>query len=145
MAEIPSVTLTDLANWFRMKAELGRLKGQEAMLRTRIFKHFFPVPTEGTNSHELNDGTGGVLKATHCINRTVLEPELQALKDAQRVEGSNAPKVNLDVLIRYKPELVKSEYNKLTEEERQWVDQCLDIKPGSPQMEVTIPKKAKPA
>lgn len=144
MAELPSVTLGDLAHWFRLKVDLGRIKGEEAMLRSRIFKHFFPAPSEGTNSYDLDDGTGGVLKGTHVLNRTVLEPELEALKAAQRAEGSNCPKVNLNKLIKWKPELIISEYRKLTDEERAWVDQCLDIKPGSPQMEVAIPKKPKP-
>lgn len=147
MAEIPenAVTAADLAEWYRLQAELGKLKSAEALLRSKIFKHYFPAPTEGTNKFELNDGTGAVLKATHVINRSIDPGALDALKAAQHeaAPGSNVPKLPLDELVRYKPELAVSEYRKLTDEERIFFDQCLIIKPGSPQMEISIPKKAK--
>jgi hypothetical protein len=113
------------------------------MLRSRIAKYFFPNPTEGArdNKHPLNDGTGAVLQLDHKISRNVLEPELDAYREALKVEGNNLPRLPLNKLVKWKPELVKSEYTKLTEEERKVCDGFLDIKPGSPQLSIAIPKR----
>jgi hypothetical protein len=146
MSDLTNVTVptvADIAKLYRMQEELTALKAAEAMLRKRIFDHFFPNPTEGSagNKYPLNDGTGAVLQADHKINRTVLPAELDAYKDAVKQEGSNLPKLPINKLVRYKPELVKSEYNKLTEEERKACDTFLDVKPGMPEVKVVIPKR----
>lgn len=112
-------------------------------LGKKIFKFYFPNPKEGTNKADLKDGTGAQLKAVHVIGRTVELGSLDALRSAIRTEGSNLPKLPIADLIKYKPELVIGEYRKLTEEERCIFDQCLIIKPGSPQLEITIPKTRK--
>lgn len=138
MTEIPTneVTSTDLAEWYKMQQKLAKLKSAEALLRNKIFKGLFLAPTEGTNKHQLNDGTGAVLKATHVINRSVDEGALDALKEELRNK-----KIKTADLIRYKPELVISEYRKLTDEEQKLFDRVLIVKPGTPQMEIVIPKR----
>jgi hypothetical protein len=143
LSEQVAVTTEDLTTWFKLKKQLAEVKGAEAMLRGRIFKYFFPNPTEGAkdNKHPLNDGTGAVLCADHVINRSVDEQQLEGLREAIAAEGSNLPQLDLTKLIRWKPELVLSEYRKLTEVERHAFDQCLVIKPGSPQLDITIPKR----
>lgn len=140
-----AVTPADLVTWFKKKAQLGKLKGEEAMLRSRIFKHYFPSPVEGSRENKvpLNDGTGAILQADHVINRTVDEQQLDGLKLAMFQEGSNLPQIDITRLVRWKPELVKSEYNKLTTEEKLVFDRCLVVKPGSPQLEIKIPKTPK--
>jgi hypothetical protein len=143
IADVTVPTVADVAKLYTMQQELAALKSAEAMLRKRIFDHFFPTPTEGSagNKYPLNDGTGAVLQADHKINRTVLEAELDALKDAVKAEGSNLPKLPFNKLVKYKPELVKAEYNKLTAEEREVFDRALNIKPGMPELSVVIPKR----
>lgn len=140
MVELPANTVSnaDIAEWYKIKEKMAKLKASEALLRTKIFKGLFTNPVEGTNTLPLNDGTGAELKATHIINRSVDEGALDALKEELRKN-----KIKVSDLVRYKPEVVISEYRKLTEEERQLFDQALIIKPGSPQMDVVIPKKAK--
>lgn len=153
-ATIPENTVTqaDLAEWYRLKQELGRIKSAEALLRGKIFHFFFTNPVEGTNTHELDDGTGAVLKGGHVINRTVDPGALDALREEQaRAFGEeansdsrpNVPRVRVDDLIKWKPELVIGEYRKLTAEERNYFDQALVIKPGAPTVEIVIPKRAK--
>jgi hypothetical protein len=136
-------TVADVAKWYLMKQQLTELTAAEAMLRRRLADHFFPKPTEGSagNKHELKDGTGAVLQMDHKINRTVLEAELDALKAACKEEGSNLPKLPFNKLVKYKPELAKGEYNKLTKEEREVFDRALNIKPGMPDLKVVIPKR----
>lgn len=136
-----AVTMDDVKKWFLLKQQLAEVKAAEAMLRSRIFKHFVPAPVEGTNTVPLNDGTGAELKAVHVINRDVDQGELEALREAMFAEGSNLPQLHLDQLVRWKPEVVMSEYRKLPDAERQVFERALIIKPGSPQMDIKIPKR----
>lgn len=143
LTQVTAVTAEELTTWYELQQELARVKAAEAMLRSRIAKYFFPNPTEGSkeNKHPLNDGTGAILQMDHVINRKVLEPELDAYRESLKVEGSNVPRLPLNKLIKWKPELVKSVYVTLTDEERRAADTFLDIKPGSPQLEIRIPKR----
>lgn len=153
-AAIPEdeVTAEDLKQWYLLHEQLGKLKSAEALLRGRIFKGMVKDPKEGTNTVPLNDGTGAVLKAQHVINRTVDVGTLDALKKAQAEaittaaidpsKAPNVPKLPFDELIKWKPELSITKYKELTAEERLYFDQCLVIKPGSPQLEIVIPKRA---
>lgn len=153
-AAIPEnvVTQADLAEWYRLKEELGRIKSAEALLRGKIFKSYFPTPKEGTNKVLLNDGTGAELKGTHVINRKVDEGTLDAMRKSQREAEQalaedgvvpNIPMLKFDTLVKWKPEVSISAYRELTAEEQLYFDQCLIITPGSPQVEITIPKKEK--
>lgn len=144
LEEVVAVTPADLVLWFRKKAQLAKLKGEEAMLRSRIFKFYFPAPIEGSkhNKVPLNDGTGAILQADYVINRTVDEQQLEALSAAIFEDGSNLPQIDLTKLVKWKPELVKTEYSKLSDAEKLVFDRCLVVKPGSPQMEIKIPKSA---
>lgn len=136
-------TVADIATLYKLQEQLAQVKAAEAMLRKRIADHFFPNPTEGSaeNKYPLNDGTGAILQMDHKINRTVLEPELDAYKAAIKDPNANIPKLPLNKLIVYKPELKKAEYNKLTAEERAACDTFLNIKPGMPEVKVVIPKR----
>jgi hypothetical protein len=143
LTQVTTPTVADIAKWYEIQEQLTELKAAEAMLRRRLADHFFKDPKEGSaeNKYPLNDGTGAILQMDHKINRTVLEPELDAYKAAVKEEGSNLPKLPLNKLVKYKPELVKSEYNKLTAEERAACDTFLNIKPGMPDLKVVIPKR----
>lgn len=136
MVEIPQnqVTQADLAEWYKMAQDLRNLKAKESLLRKKIFGSAFPDPKEGTNSYDLPDGY--VLKGQHVLNRDIDIGALDALKPKLREEGMNP-----DNLVKYKPELKKAEYNKLTEEQKKLFDQCLIIKPGSPSLEIVLPAK----
>lgn len=139
MADVPEnvVTPEDLTRWYLLQQQLAELKRDEALLRGKLFHHYFPNPTEGTNNFPLDDGTGAVLKGMFSYSRDVDEGAVEALKD--ELKNRNIP---LGKLLKYKPSLVKTEYNKLTAEEQQFFDQVLIIKPASPSMKIEIPKKA---
>lgn len=138
-----AVTPEDLKAWYGLKQELDRVKAAEAMLRSRIFKHYFPTPIEGSaeNKVPLNDGTGAIIQGDYVVNRNVDQAQLDALREAMFAEGSNLPQLHLDKLVKWKPELAKSEYNKLSETEKQVFDRCLIVKPGMPGLEIKIPKR----
>jgi len=142
MALIPEreVTLEHLKEWYALKQQVDELKGKEVVLRQFIVAGLFPDPKEGTNTHPLNDGTGAVAKATHVINRAVQVEQLEELEKSLETDN-NLPKLDLDKLIKWKPEVAIKEYRTLTDEERHLFDQVLVIKPGMPGLEIMIPKK----
>ena len=142
MTQLPKINTNDIARWYKVQAQLAKIKSEEAMLRARIFEGIFTDPHEGVNNFELNDGTGAVLKGTYVVNRSVDIGELEAFDKAMRQPDTNLPKLNLRKLVEWKPSLVIKEYRALTDEERRAFDHCLVIKPGSPQMKVEIPKRA---
>lgn len=134
MTEIPEpeVNMELLAKWFAMAQEISKLKQQEGLLRKRIFTHFFPKPKEGTNTHILPDGYQ--LKATHVVNRTVDPATVRTLR-----ESFVEKQIPIDDLVDWKPSLVKSIYNGLTEEQQHLFDQCLIVKDGSPTLTISAP------
>jgi hypothetical protein len=142
MALIPEreVTLEHLKEWYALKQQLDELKGKEVVLRQFIAAGLFPDPKEGTNTHPLNDGTGAVAKLTHVINRAVQIERFEELEKSLQTDN-NLPKLNLDNLVRWKPEVAVKEYRTLTDEERNLFDQVLVIKPGMPGLEIMIPKR----
>lgn len=138
MTQIPDneVTPSDMSEWWTLVKELARIKAQEMLLRRKIFRHFFPVPTEGTNSAALSDGF--VLKGKYVINRKVDEGAFTSIKDKLREQG-----INPDALVRWKPELEIKAYRSLTAEQQKLVDQFLTVEPGSPALEVVKPAAKK--
>lgn len=143
MSEIPpdTVSYQDVIRWYQMKEELAKLKQNEMLLRQRIFRIMFVAPTEGTNTVQLSTlgvTDDHVLKAAHKISRTVDVAAYTALTPKFQEE-----KLPLGELVDWKPELRVGAYRKLTEEQRQLFDQALTIKPGSPELDVMLPKKGK--
>jgi hypothetical protein len=135
------VTNEHLREWYTLKEQIEELRNKEVVLRQFVFAGLFPDPKEGTNTHPINDGTGAVVKGQHIINRAVQIEQLEELKKSLEA-NNNLPQINLDKLIRWKPEVVTKEYRTLSDEERHMFDQVLVIKPGMPQLEICIPKRA---
>lgn len=137
------VTYADLVRLVEMQTQLAALKGAEAMLRKRVFAHYFPNPTEGSKDNKvpLNDGTGAIVQGEHVINRKVDEGELEKLKEAMFADGSNLPQLDFTKLIKWTPEVVMAEYRKLSKDDRDVFDRCLVVKDGMPGVKVVIPKR----
>lgn len=135
------VTVEHLKEWYALKQQLDELKNKEVVLRQFIFNGIFTKPEEGVNKHDINDGTGAVLKGTYVINRKVNEEQLEELETSLSDPNSNLPQLDLDKLIKWKPEVSITEYRKLTDEQRNLLDQTLVIKPGMPSLEIVIPKR----
>jgi hypothetical protein len=137
MTGIPQNTVTqaDINAWYEMQEQLKKLKASEMILRTKIFKAFFPTPKEGTNTAPLAEGW--VIKGTFSIIREIDVGALDALG-----EVFEKAHISKDKLVKYTPSLKKAEYNTLTEEQKKLFDNALIIKPGSPSLEIVLPAKA---
>ena len=138
MVQIPENTVTqaDLERWYTVQKQLSKLKGEEQLLRQKIFAGMFPDPKEGTNSVDLADGF--VIKGKRVINRTVDDAAYKASIEELAKAG-----IPTDEIIRYKPELAVSAYRKLTEEQTHLMDTVLIIKDGMPGLEIVKPKRAR--
>lgn len=138
MVNLPEnqVTQKDLETWYMVQEQLTKLKAQENLLRTKIFKGMFQDPKEGTNSVDLPDGY--VLKGKRVINRTVDDAAFRASIEELAKNG-----IATDQIVKYKPELVTSEYRKLTAEQMNLFDCVLIVKDGMPGLEIVKPKRTK--
>lgn len=130
----PQTTQEELNTWYALQQKLDEIKTQERALRKKIFAAFFQAPKEGTNTASLTDGW--VLKGGHVINRKVDVALLTT-----HVADLREHNVPTDELVKYKPELVLPEYRKLNDEQRNLFDRVLDIKIGSPSLEIVLPKR----
>jgi len=128
------ITVEELSYWEKLARQLSQIKTEEITLRKRIFEVMFPDAGEGTNTHPLANDY--VLKASYPFTRDIDEGALAAMQD--ELKAANVP---MDTLVKYKPTLSKSTYNKLTEEQRKLVDQFIICRPGSPALEISLPKR----
>lgn len=137
MAIIPEhqTTEKDLAEWYRLSAELKQLRAKEILLRKKIFGAYFPNPKEGVNKYDLEDNY--VLKATHKLSRDIDEGALDAITP----QLFNEYGIRTEDLVKRKPELKLKEYRKLSEEQALIFDQALIIKPTTPSLEIVKPKR----
>jgi hypothetical protein len=134
MVAVPenAVTEKDIADWYILVDRMKKDKASEMLLRTKIFKHAFPAPTEGTNTAPFTNGF--VFKGTYKLTRDIDEAVFATMAPQFFEAGINPNK-----LIRHKPELAVTEYRKLTAEQQKLVDQALVIKPGAPSLEIVKP------
>lgn len=129
------VTQDEFNEWYNLQGQLATLKARESVLRAKIFQANFTDPREGTNKVPLSEGW--ILKATHVLNRTVDIAGFTAMRDELA-----AAAIPCDQIIKYKPELAISVYRTLTQEQMNLFDRVITIKPGTPQLEVVLPKRA---
>jgi hypothetical protein len=130
----PTVTQEELNLWFETQKQISELKVVEMDLRKKIFASYFQAPVEGTNTAPLS--MGWVLKGQYKIDRKVDEAMLLTLQPLFKEH-----KIPVKELVIYKPELALRVYRGLDEEQLKIFDQVLVIKPGSPSLEITKPKR----
>ena len=134
------LTTADVAEWYRVKTEMARLKTCESLLRRKIVDALFPNPKEGANRISADafmavPGWDFVLE--QGIDRKIDAAAISALADEL---ASNL--VSVDQLVKRTPELITTAYRRLNEDQKHLFDQCLIIKPASPQLKlVARPKK----
>lgn len=122
-----------LQNWYVEQQALKKAKSAEHLTRTRLAAFYFPAPVEGTN--RLDVGLGFDLKMVHSFNYKVDEADLDNVS-ADKIKELELPWEELFV---YKPELNIKAYRALTDAQRAFVQSIIEIKEGSPQLEV-VPK-----
>ena len=132
MVEVKTLEITqeDLAEWFKLRANLKKIKAKEILMRKHIFNTLFPHPNEGVNEHELPDNY--ILKGTYKLDRKLDMGVFGSMTDVLREQ-----QINPDKMVAVKHSLDLREYRKLTDVERELFDQCIVTKPGTPSLEIT--------
>lgn len=123
--------------WYEKAQQLAALKVEELQLRKDLFAKYFPAPKVGTNNHSLKDGY--VLKGKYGMNYKVNEIAL-----AQMLKKHPDMKEVVKAVIKYEPKVSVKEYKGLTDEQRRLLDNALIITPGTPGLEVVLPKRCQP-
>lgn len=122
--------LTAIKQRAQLQTWMKDAAAKEGDLRKKIISHFFPTLKENTNSFA---EPGIKVKVTHPVSRKLLVEKLATvmpqLQDENRLLGA---------LISYTPEFSLEWYRALPDMERKIFDQCLEIKDGSDQLEVTL-------
>ena len=136
---LPDDPNLQLLMWQELADLQKKLKVLEMDMRKKMAAHFFPSPTEGTNTVDI--GKGWKVKLKHTINRTADEAAFEGVFEELNKLGDEA--FQKEDLFKFKPELKKAQYNKFSDKQKGIFDQCLIIKPGSPAIEVVAPKEEK--
>lgn len=130
MTLTPETAYARLQLWYQQKRDLTALKVVEHFERVRLSSFYFTAPREGTNRIDL--GGGFDLKLDHSYNYKVDVAALDNVTPAQIKKH----KLPWDDLFIYEPKLSVKTYRALTTEQKAFVDALLDIKEGSPQLEI---------
>lgn len=134
-----------LKRWEECKATLEAAKNTEMEVRKAVAAYVFPTPKEGVNNHEL--GGGYVLKMGHKLNYSLKgdNDAIEAVEDKCAKLG-NEGQFLIERVIVWEAKFSKSEYNKLDDtlpvhkDVKAAIDSVLEIKPGSPSLEIKEPK-----
>ena len=128
--------LTEWQGKLQEVAEAKRVLNEERELRRKVTGLFFVDPEEGTQRYNLPQDWK--LKYVHKIERKVDETALPAVSTQLREQGYKP-----ELMIKWVPVLNMEAYRKLPPEAMKILDQALDIKVGSPTLELEPPKADK--
>ncbi len=126
--------------WVELKAQLPKVRDDEMELRKKIAATHYPGTPVGTNTHLFPEddpryGKRLVVKYSESYKVDVASAQLIVPRLAE------VGITNINDYLDWKPELKKTEYKKLTPEQKAIFDECLTITIGSPTVEFEdIPK-----
>lgn len=126
-----------LTEWLDNRTKLAYYKAQEMEQRKILFAGAFPNPKEGTQRFKLADGR--TIVGQYKIGRKIDEAALPITLQHMRELGI----ANTDVLVTYKPSLAKREWNTLGEDAKLTFSAAVIATPGSPSLEIELPKAPK--
>lgn len=111
-----------------------RLVDHEMDVRKNLAAALFPTPKEGANKVVLSNGI--IVKYTHQIDRKLDEGVLKVNADLYK-----AAQINVDNIIRTKPELRVKEWRELSDEQKLVFADAITEKPSTITLEVVLPKR----
>lgn len=134
------VTMTDdqvTQAWIDAQTALAAAKELEASLRTEVIRRRFADQSVGTKNVEL--GNGYKLKAVFKQNTSVKTDQVESV--LKRIENSGPEGAFIaERLFKFKPELVKREYDELPAKFRKIVDEIVTTSAATPSLEFVKPK-----
>lgn len=121
-----------------LKNATARAQDAERRNRAILQDTFFAGAPLGSSTLDTDDGRTVTLTMGQRYEVDVAE--LDALRPVMQEKFG----INVDAMFSWKPSLLKTAYNTLSEEERAVFDSCLTIKDDSPQLKINEPKGWKP-
>jgi hypothetical protein len=135
MSDMPEKnTETDqelLARWYEMNERLGKLRFQESMLRKQVVARFFPEDKENPGTHKYNLPGDYILRAEMSLEYKIDNAALTNVKGQLKDH-----KINVDKLVRWKPELEVKHYKTLNDDQKALVSSFITAKLGSPKVTI---------
>lgn len=123
--------------WIDAQKALAAAKELESSLRAEVINRRFKDQSLGTKNFEL--GNGYKLKAVFKQNISVKVTEVEGV--LRKIENSGPEgKFIADRLFKFKPELVKKEYDELPLKFRKIVDEIVSTSAATPSLEFVPPK-----
>lgn len=131
-----------LMEWNAAKSNLEAAKAKELELRNIIVNElglFDSAKEKGTERYKL--GNGWELKCEKKLNwTTYAEINGVHIESALDEIAKTAGRMAADELVKFKPEIKISIYEKLTANEQRIINPFLSHKPGTPSLELIAPK-----
>jgi hypothetical protein len=124
-----------LAQWTEAEQNCAMWKAKELRLRTEVIAQFFDTSKDqGTEHFEL--GNGYKLTAVKKLNYTLTNKNGETVAALQALRPDTAQR-----LVSWSPTLSKTEYDRLSSNEKMLLTNALTIKPATPSLELVEPKK----
>lgn len=122
-----------LHEWVKLDGKIKHLKKQELELREKLVKEFSSKDKiEGSETIELGNDYKLRVKKTLRYN-------LDSKHVKEALTKINDPDV-VERLVSWKPSLSVREYKQLNKDHKKSIDSVLEIKPGTPSLEIVVPK-----
>jgi len=132
---------TAIMKWSTAQSQLAYWKEVEAAARIEVLTLCYETPPDsGTVNYDLGKGFG--LKAVFKENYKLDEKKLDGALDRIEKMGE-AGELIVNRVIRWKPELSKTEYEAMPEAMRAILDEVVTISPGTPSLSLMTPKVPK--
>lgn len=130
-----------IVEWKTAQSQLAYWKELESARRIEALTVCFETPPDsGTVNYEL--GKGFILKAVFKENYKLDEKNLDAALDKIEKMGE-AGELIVNRVIRWKPELSKTEYDAMPAKMREILDTVVIVTPGTPSLTLVTPKVPK--
>lgn len=124
-----------IADWFNAKQQLDHWKNREIELRNGLVKQFY-TKTKGTQRVEIEAGWQLVIERGEDYKLDNKEGLVdKALENFDETMAA--------LLVTWKPDISKKTYDALPDDSKAHFNNCLEIKPSSPQVKLEPPKATK--
>lgn len=125
--------INKLNEWNTLRAQITELEAKEIELRKELFATAFPNPEEGSKYNKLDLPNGYMLQGDYKINRRVDEAALDTVR-------KEMDPIAFGRTFRFKPELSKSGFKDLTDEQKRIASQAIIAAPGTPSLAIVQKK-----
>lgn len=135
-----------IVDWQRLKQQKEALEEQELIARNKVIAFFHEDVTDKAGTENVDLGGGYKLKMVFAQRHSVPSAEngaaVRAVMEQLKGMGEDGAFI-AERLFRWKPELSKSEYDRLSPSVKRVVNKVVTTKPAQPTLEIVAPKAPK--